>query len=85
MQKTILHKNVKWQEKRNMMKFEFKKDVRRFIVICIASVLMAVNIKTFVRTGGYIPVALPDLLYCCRRYLTAFLVFLFHTRQLTCC
>lgn len=37
------------------MKFEPKKDIRRFIVICIASVLMAVNIKTFVRTGDLYP------------------------------
>lgn len=37
------------------MKFEPKKDIKRFIVICIASVLMAVNIKTFVRTGGLYP------------------------------
>lgn len=37
------------------MKFELKKDAKRFIVICIASVLMAVNIKTFVRTGDLYP------------------------------
>ncbi len=37
------------------MKFEWKKDAKRFIVICIASVLMAVNIKTFVRTGDLYP------------------------------
>lgn len=37
------------------MKFEWKKDTKRFIVICIASVLMAVNIKTFVRTGDLYP------------------------------
>ena len=37
------------------MKFEPKKDIKRFVVICIASVLMAVNIKTFVRTGDLYP------------------------------
>lgn len=37
------------------MKFEFKKDMKRLIVICVAAVLMAVNIKTFVRTGGLYP------------------------------
>lgn len=37
------------------MKFSFKEDVKRIIVICAASVIMALNIKTFVRTGGLYP------------------------------
>ena len=37
------------------MNFDLKKDGKRIIVICLASVLMAVNIKTFVRTGGLYP------------------------------
>lgn len=37
------------------MHFDRKKDIKRTIVICIASVVMAVNIKTFVRTGGLYP------------------------------
>lgn len=37
------------------MHFDRKKDIKRTIVICIASVIMAVNIKTFVRTGGLYP------------------------------
>lgn len=37
------------------MHFDGKKDIKRIIVICIASVIMAVNIKTFVRTGGLYP------------------------------
>lgn len=37
------------------MNFEWKKDGKRIIVICIASVIMAVNIKSFVRTGGLYP------------------------------
>lgn len=32
-----------------------KKDGKRIIVICIASVIMAINTKTFVRTGGLYP------------------------------
>ena len=28
-----------------------KKDIKRFVVISLAAVLMAVNIKTFIRTG----------------------------------
>lgn len=37
------------------MHFDGKKDIKRIIVICIASVIMAVNIKTFVRAGGLYP------------------------------
>ena len=32
------------------MKFNVKEDSKRIIVICAASVVMALNIKTFVRT-----------------------------------
>lgn len=37
------------------MSFDLKKDGKRIIVICFASVIMAVNTKTFVRTGGLYP------------------------------
>ena len=37
------------------MKFDLKEDLKRFIVITFAAVLMAVNIKTFVRTGDLFP------------------------------
>lgn len=37
------------------MKFSVKEDGKRLIVICLASALMAVNIKSFVRTGGLYP------------------------------
>ncbi len=37
------------------MNFDIKKDSKRVVVICIASVIMAVNIKTFVRAGGLYP------------------------------
>lgn len=37
------------------MSFDLKKDSKRIIVICFASVVMAVNTKTFVRTGGLYP------------------------------
>lgn len=37
------------------MTFEWKKDGKRIIIICLASALMAVNIKTFVSTGGLYP------------------------------
>ena len=37
------------------MTFNWKKDGKRIIVICLASVIMAVNTKTFVRAGGLYP------------------------------
>lgn len=37
------------------MTFELKKDGKRIIIICLASVIMAANIKTFVNTGGLYP------------------------------
>ncbi|MFC2470161.1 MAG: YitT family protein, partial [Lachnoanaerobaculum gingivalis] len=32
-----------------------KNDIKRFVVITLAAILMAVNIKTFVRTGDLFP------------------------------
>ena len=37
------------------MKFEPKKDIKRIIIVCLAAVIMAWNIKSFVRTGGLYP------------------------------
>lgn len=37
------------------MKFNLREDAKRIVVICLASVIMALNIKTFVRTGGLYP------------------------------
>jgi len=37
------------------MKFSFKEDGKRILVICVASLIMAVNVKTFVQTGGLYP------------------------------
>ena len=37
------------------MTFELKKDGKRICVICLASLLLAVNTKTFVRTGDLFP------------------------------
>lgn len=37
------------------MKFSFKQDGKRILFICLASLLMAVNIKSFVKTGGLYP------------------------------
>ena len=37
------------------MKFEPRKDIKRIIIVCLAAVIMALNIKSFVRTGGLYP------------------------------
>jgi len=37
------------------MTFDLKKDGKRIIIICIAAVIMAVNTKSFIRTGGLYP------------------------------
>lgn len=37
------------------MKFSWKQDGKRILVICVAAFVMALNIKTFVRTGGLYP------------------------------
>lgn len=37
------------------MKFTLKEDGKRLLVVCLAAVLMAVNMKSFVRTGGLYP------------------------------
>lgn len=37
------------------MKRDLGKEAKRIVVICLASVLMALNIKSFVRTGGLYP------------------------------
>jgi uncharacterized membrane-anchored protein YitT (DUF2179 family) len=55
------------------MSFDIKKDSRRIIVICIAAVIMAVNIKTFVRTGGLYPGGATGLTILIQRAAEAFL------------
>ena len=37
------------------MKFDLKNDTKRIVVICLAAVIMALNIKTFVRAGDLYP------------------------------
>ena len=37
------------------MKASAKKEIHRILIICIASLLMATNIKTFVQTGNLLP------------------------------
>ena len=37
------------------MKFGWKEDGKRVCIVCLAALMMALNIKTFVRTGGLYP------------------------------
>ena len=37
------------------MRFNIKEDGKRIVMICLASAIMALNIKSFVRTGGLFP------------------------------
>ncbi|MDO5539233.1 MAG: YitT family protein [Eubacteriales bacterium] len=37
------------------MKFDLKEDGKRILAVCVAAVIMALNIKSFVRTGGLYP------------------------------
>ncbi|MGN0376683.1 MAG: YitT family protein [Suilimivivens sp.] len=55
------------------MKFDLKKDGMRIIVICISSVIMAMNIKTFVRTGGLYPGGVTGLTILIQRVAELFL------------
>ena len=38
-----------------IMKFNLKEDGKRIVVVCLAAFMMALNIKSFVRTGGLYP------------------------------
>ena len=55
------------------MKFEAKEDSKRLAVICLASVIMALNIKSFVRTGGLYPGGATGLALLIQRSVDMFL------------
>jgi uncharacterized membrane-anchored protein YitT (DUF2179 family) len=55
------------------MSFDVKKDTKRIVVICIAAVIMAVNIKTFVQTGGLYPGGVTGLTILIQRMSEQFL------------
>lgn len=57
------------------MKFNFKEDGKRIIVICAVSVMTALNIKTFVRTGGLIPGGVTGLTLLIQRVVEMFFGF----------
>ncbi len=55
------------------MKFNAKEDGKRILFICLASVGMALNIKTFVRTGGLYPGGVTGLTILLQRIAEMFL------------
>ena len=57
------------------MKFNFKEDAKRIVIICIASVIIALNIKTFVRTGGIYPGGVTGLTLLIQRIVELFFGF----------
>ncbi len=54
------------------MKQALKKDAIRFLTICVAALIMATNIKTFVQTGALIPGGATGLTILIQRALEAF-------------
>lgn len=54
------------------MKFEWKEDGKRVIIICLAAVMSAVNLKTFVRTGGLYPGGVTGLTLLIQRVVELF-------------
>jgi uncharacterized membrane-anchored protein YitT (DUF2179 family) len=55
------------------MNFDLKKDSKRIVVICIAAVIMAVNIQSFVRTAGLYPGGVTGLTILIQRAAEQFL------------
>ena len=55
------------------MKTEAKESIKKILVICFASFLMALNIKSFVRTGGLYPGGAPGLALLIQRAADMFL------------
>lgn len=55
------------------MKFDIKKDAKRIVVICLAAVIMALNIKTFVRAGDLYPGGVTGLTILIQRSAEMFL------------
>lgn len=54
------------------MKQSLKREVIRILTICIAALIMATNIKTFVQTGGMIPGGATGLTLLIQRALSTF-------------
>ncbi len=54
------------------MKFNLKEDGKRIIIVCLAAVIMALNIKSFVRTGGLYPGGVTGLTLLIQRAMKMF-------------
>lgn len=55
------------------MRFSWKQDGKTFIMVIIASVIMAVNINTFVQTGGLYPGGVTGLTLLIQRFCESFM------------
>ena len=55
------------------MKFDLKNETKRIVVICLAAVIMALNIKTFVRAGDLYPGGVTGLTILIQRSAEMFL------------
>ena len=59
----------------------WKEDGRRILIVCLAAVIMALNIKTFVRTGGLFPGGATGLTILIQRSARMLLTWLLPTCQ----
>lgn len=55
------------------MKFNLREDGKRIIIVCLAAIIMALNIKSFVRAGGLYPGGVTGLTLLIQRAMKTFL------------
>jgi uncharacterized membrane-anchored protein YitT (DUF2179 family) len=67
------------------MNQKIKKEGIRIVTICVASLIMATNIKTFVQTGAMIPGGATGLTLLIQRCLETFLQCMFLIPSSTLC
>lgn len=65
-------KNMKTEDP-TRIHWDVKRDIKRFLVVSLMAVLMSVNIKTFVRTGGLFPGGATGLTLLIQRSVLIFL------------
>ncbi len=68
-----MRKKYRTGQEGDSLKFTLKEDGKKLLVVCIASVLMAVNIKSFVHTGGLYPGGVTGLTLLIQRAAESFL------------
>ena len=68
-----MRKKYRTGQEGDSLKFTLKEDGKKLLVVCIASFLMAVNIKSFVHTGGLYPGGVTGLTLLIQRAAESFL------------